>query len=359
VRSILLNPGPVSLSEGVRNAVASTDLCHREAEYFDVQDEVITGLLQVYDCERQAWAAVLMGGSGTTAMEAMLASLLPSHSRLLVIENGIYGERLSRIAEIHALEHAAMRLDWGAGIDLAALGELLGAGGFSHLAAVHHETTTGRLNDVAAIADLCEQHGVSLLLDSVSAFGAEAVPFDSPAVMAVAATANKCLHGIPGLAIVLCRRKALEQAPTARSLTLHLPDWASHQARRSTPYTPPVNAVLALSQALRELRDQGGWQARGTHYRKLAGQVATTLGALGVDPWLPAAESSCALRSYRLPPGMDYNALHAGLKQRGFIIYAGQGGLFNELFRLSTMGEISAYDMARLQQALRAVIAGR
>jgi len=358
VRPILLNPGPVSLSEGVRSAVARVDLCHRETEYFDVQDAVIAGLLEVYGCARQTWAAILVGGSGTTAMEAMLASLLPSQSHLLVIENGIYGQRLSRIADIHALGHEAMQLDWGAGIDLRELAGLLGSGRFSHVATVHHETTTGRLNDVAAIAGLCERHGVSLLLDSVSAFGAEAVPFDSAAVMAVATSANKCLHGIPGLAIVLCRQSALDAAPPARSLTLHLPDWASHQQRRSTPYTPPVNAVLALAQALRELREQGGWEARRTHYRKLAGQVAATLKSLGVEPWLPAAESSCVLRSYRLPQGMDYNALHAGLKQRGFIIYGGQGGLLEQLFRLSTMGEISAYDMARLQQALRAVIAG-
>jgi len=319
----------------------------------------MAGLLEVYDCDPQTWAAVLTGGSGTTAMEAMLASLLPPQSHLLVIENGIYGERLSRIAEVHAIGHEAMRLEWGAAVDLDALQGLLESGRFSHVAAVHHETTTGRLNDVGAIAALCERHGAALLLDSVSAFGAEAVPFASAAVMAVAATANKCLHGIPGLAIVLCRRSALEAAPPARSLTLHLPDWASHQRRRSTPYTPPVNAVLALDQALRELREQGGWAARGTHYRKLAAQVAATLKSLGVEPWLPAAGSSCVLRSYHMPRGMDYNALHAGLKQRGFIIYAGQGKLLEQLFRLSTMGEIGAYDMARLQQALRAVIAGR
>ncbi len=358
MRPILLNPGPVSLSEGVRNAVAHVDLCHREPEYFDLQDGLIDALLGIYHCDPQEWAAVLIGGSGTFAMEAMLASLVPKQARILVLENGVYGERLSRIAEVYALPHQAMHAHWGAEIDLERLDGLLATGDFTHVAAVHHETTTGRLNDVAAIAALCAKHGVRLMLDSVSAFGAEAIPFESPSLIAVAATANKCLHGIPGLAMVLCRQGVLDEASTVRSLSLHLPTWAAHQARRSTPFTPPVNAMLGLAQALEELHQQGGWMARRKRYRQLATQLAETLMDLGVEPWLPAAESSCVLRCYHLAEGLDYNALHDGLKQHGFIIYAGQGKLLGQLFRLSTMGEISDDDMARLQRALKAVISG-
>jgi len=356
VRSILLNPGPVSLSEGVRRAVTRVDYCHREPEYFDLQDEVIQGLLGIYQCDPAEWAAVLLGGSGTSAMEAMLASLLPSEARVLVIENGVYGERLSRIADIHAIAHRAMKFRWGAEIDLLGLADLLKSGAFTHLAVVHHETTTGRLNPVDDIAVLCARYQVHLLLDTVSSFGAEAIPFASASLLCVAATANKCLHSIPGLAMVLCRRTALEQAPPARSLSLHLPTWAAYQARRSTPFTPAVNAVLGLAQALRELRQQGGWKARRSRYRELAARLALTLQELAVEPWLPASQSSCVLRSYHLPESLDYNALHAALKQHGFIIYAGQGELARHMFRLSTMGDITDHDLDRLQRALQQVI---
>ena len=200
--------------------------------------------------------------------------------------------------------------------------------------------------------------GVSLLLDAVSSFGAEAIPFEEPSLMAMAATANKCLHGIPGLAMVLCRRETLQQDIEPRSLSLHLPGWAEHQARQSTPFTPAVNAVLALAQALEELRRQGGWRARRARYLELAARVADTCRSLGIAEWIPGEESSCVLRSYHLPAGLGYDALHDGLKQHGFIIYAGQGELARKLFRISTMGEISDYDMARLEQALKMVIAG-
>lgn len=358
MRPILLNPGPVSLSEGVRRALAREDMCHREPEFFELQDKVIAGLLDVYQCDPSDWAAVLVGGSGTTAMEAMVASLVPEDANVLVLENGVYGERLSKIATIYRIRNQALKTSWGGEINLEKLEDLLASGSISHVLAVHHETTTGRLNPVKEIAELCTSYRVKLLLDAVSSFGAESIPFAEASLQAVAATANKCLHGIPGLAMVLCRHDALDQGIEPRSLVLHLPAWAKHQARQSTPFTPAVNGMLGLEQALKELKKQGGWKARRSRYRMLASRVAATCKDLGIEQWLPASESSCVLRSYHLPAGLNYNALHDGLKQQGFVIYAGQGKLSGQLFRISTMGEISDYDMARLENALRTVAAG-
>jgi len=356
MRAILLNPGPVSLSEAVRRAAVSEDLCHREPEFFRLQEAVRNGLSGVYGLDAATWASVLLGGSGTTALEAMLSSLLPRDARLLVIENGVYGERISRIASIHGIEHEALHRAWTEAIDFEAVQNALAAGRFTHLAAVHHETTTGRLNDIARLAALCEARGVQLVLDTVSSFGAEAIPFDSPALAAVAGTANKCLHGIPGLCFVVARRAALAACVEApRSLYLHLPLWLAQQERGSTPFTPPVNSLLALHRALDELAEEGGWTARHARYGRLAGRVARALAAQGVEALLPAAESSCVLRSYRIPAGMDYDAIHDGLKQWGFVIYAGQGALVAEMFRVSTMGDITDYDMERLLAAIESV----
>lgn len=356
MRFILLNPGPVSLSDGVRKAAVKADLCHREPEYFALQDRVRSGLNGVYHLDPETWTSVLLGGSGTTALEAMISSLVPRDARLLVIENGVYGERISRIAGIHGIPHEALEHQWTDAIDLGRAEEALAGGKFTHVAAVHHETTTGRLNDIGAVAGICERHGASLLLDAVSSFGAEDIPFGSPALAACAATANKCLHGIPGLCFVVSRKQAMERAVAPpRSLYLHLPLWAEKQDRQETPFTPPVNSVLALERALDELAGQGGWQARHAHYSQLAGQVKRALSVHAVEPLLQPGESSCVLNAYRIPEGKTYARIHDDLKQRGFVIYAGQGSMVTEMFRVSTMGDISRYDMERLLAALHAV----
>ena len=356
MRCILLNPGPVSLSDAVRKAAVSSDLCHREPEYFELQDRVRQGLLDVYGCSADAWAAVLLGGSGTTALEAMLTSILPRDARLLVIENGVYGERISRIAEIHGITSGTVDHGWMDPIDFERVEAALDEGLYTHVAAVHHETTTGRLNDVHRLAGLCRKHGVQLLLDAVSSFGAEDLPFDSPALVACAVTANKCLHGIPGLCFVLARRTALQAGATPpRSLSLHLPLWLDKQDKQGTPFTPPVNSVMALEKALQEFQRHDGWRGRRAYYRDLAGHVKKSLAEFGIEPMLEEGASSCVLTAYRIPPGYSYEQIHDGLKRWGFVVYAGQGGMASEMFRIATMGDITRYDIERLLAAIETV----
>lgn len=210
------------------------------------------------------------------------------------------------------------------------------------------------MNDLGAIADVCRARGVRMLVDGVSSFGAEAIDFGGGVIDAVAATANKCLHGVPGAAFVIVRRSALTKA-ASRTYYLDLGRLAKLQDQRNTPFTPSVHAYYALVEALREFDEAGGWRARHARYKALADQVQAGLAARGMPLVLPDGESSVVLRAYRLPQGVAYEALHDGLKARGFVIYAGQGGLSKELFRISTMGAIEAADVERLLEGFTAL----
>jgi 2-aminoethylphosphonate-pyruvate transaminase len=348
MKTLLLNPGPVTLSDRVRQSLLQPDLCHRESEFYDLQDEARARLLSVYELDARDWSAVLMTASGTGAVESMIASLVPRQGKLLVVQNGVYGERITHIAKQYGIAYESVLHDWMQAPDLARIEACLDANGpFSHVAIVHHETTTGRLNDLARIGALCRAHGARLLVDGVSSFGAEAIDFDEANVAAVAATANKCLHGVPGAAFVVARREALEQA-ASRTYYLDLARLAKLQAQRGTPFTPSVHAYYALVEALREFDEQGGLRARHARYAALAEQVRSGLASRGIASILPAEQSSVVLRSYALPAGIGYETLHDGLKRQGFVIYAGQGDLSKQLFRISTMGEINAADIERL-----------
>ena len=137
MREILLNPGPVSLSDRVRKAAVARDLCHREAEFFELQDSVRSGLLKVYGLDPQQWTAILLAGSGTAALEAMVSTLLPADARLMVVENGVYGERLSAIAAIHGIASTAVHFEWGELVDPALIEvELNAAPDTTHLSLV-------------------------------------------------------------------------------------------------------------------------------------------------------------------------------------------------------------------------------
>jgi 2-aminoethylphosphonate-pyruvate transaminase len=349
---LLLNPGPVTLTDRVRRSLLQPDLCHRESEFFDLQDEARSRLLRVYGLDPREWTAVLMTGSGTAAVESMVASVVPSTGRLLVIENGVYGERIAQMCAQYGISHERVSGAWMDAPDLhaiAARAERAGSEGkpFSHVAVVHHETTTGRLNDLKALGDLCRTRDLRLLVDGVSSFGAEEIDFTDSSLAAVAATANKCLHGVPGASFVMVRRESLASS-CSRTYYLDLGRLAGQQDRRNTPFTPAVHAYYALVEALREFEEQGGRAARYRQYSALAEQVRVGLAEMGIEGVLPPVESSVVLRSYRLPAGLSYARLHDELKAGGFVIYAGQGGLSQTLFRISTMGNLTRPDIDRL-----------
>jgi 2-aminoethylphosphonate-pyruvate transaminase len=346
---LLLNPGPVTLTERVRQSLMQPDLCHRESEFFDLQDEIRARLLSVHDLDPHEWCAVLITASGTGAVECMTAGVVPESGRVLIVENGVYGERIARICVQYRISHERLSGDWMSAPDLDAIAARLDAiaSRITHLAIVHHETTTGRLNDLTALGEICRARSVELLIDGVSSFGAEALDFGDASLCAVAGTANKCLHGVPGVSFVIVRRGALARA-ASRTYYLDLGRLARLQDERGTPFTPAVHAYYGLVEALREFADEGGRPARQRRYAVLAEQVRKGLAKLGIEEAIPGPESSVVLRAYRLPTGTTYTALHDALKAEGFVIYAGQGGLSKTLFRISTMGNLTSQDIDRL-----------
>lgn len=355
---ILLNPGPVSMSAKVRAALAAEDVCHREPEFKALVARVREKLSGVYaGAGDEAFTPVLIGGSGTAAVETMLSVISPSESSL-VVANGVYGERMAAMLRAQGKRHELVTAAWTSGMDLAAAEAAIAKGSFGHVLAVHHETTTGRLNDLAALGVLCKKAGVPLLIDAVSSFAGEDIRWDEWNVEAAAATANKCLHGAPGVSFVLVRRAALARPSGASSVYLDLHRHAAEQARGSTPFTLPTHVTFALDAALDELASSGGWRARHATYVARSTRVRSALHELGVQLLLEGDDAyGATLTSFRLPPGRTYEALHAQLKSDGFVIYAGQGKFDGAIFRIAVMGEITERDLDRLVTSLRSALA--
>jgi 2-aminoethylphosphonate-pyruvate transaminase len=358
-RLILLNPGPVTLTARVRNALGAGDWCHREAEFAALIRDINLRLMQVHAGMAADYAAVTLAGSGTSAVEAMLACFAPDEATTLVVANGVYGERMRRMLEAHKKPYRVIEQAWTSAVDVAAIESCLAQDrSITHLAIVHHETTTGRLNDVAAVGRLCKARGVTLLLDAVSSFGAEQIDAAGWNLGALAATANKCLHGAPGLSFVLARN-ALWAGPVQQAGSIYLDLRAYHAAQHRdgySPFTLPVQIAFALHEALMEHAEQGGAEARRQLYRARAQRIHATLSQSGVSTLLHPDEYSSVLWSYRLPARYSYADLHDALKAEGFIIYAGQGDLGREIFRIAHMGDIQEADLVRLCAALNATL---
>lgn len=344
----LLNPGPVTLTGRVRSALARTDLCHREPECAELIQSVSDRLLQIYPGLAPAYAAVLVSGSGTAALEAMVGSLVPRSGRALVIANGVYGERMAAMLKAQGKDFDVFSTAWEAPIALDELERRLQAARYSAALVVHHETTSARLNDLQGISKLCSRYQVPLLVDAVSSFGAEHIDLQGWDITACAATANKCLHGAPGIAFVIVKAASLQQGTQASSVYLDLMLLHREQCKGSTAFTPAVHVLVALQEALLELEDAGGVEARRQHYLGLSQQLRKGLAPLGFRPLLADEQFASFFTSFLLPAGLSYAVLHDRLKAQGFVVYAGQGKFLHDIVRISTMGDLTQDDIGRL-----------
>lgn len=357
-RTILLNPGPVTLSARVRSALTDGDWCHREPEFAALTRHLNAEIARLYAGMEDTFDAVLMTGSGTSAVEAMLASFAPADGGTLVVANGVYGERMARMLAVQGRPHEMVQSAWTAPLDIAATAAALDRRpDLTHVATVHHETTTGRLNDLDALGALCRERGLSMLLDGVSSFGAESIETEAWNLAAVAGTANKCLHGVPGLSFVVAR-KSLFSHPPKQVGSVYLDLFGYHAAQHGdgySPFTQAVQAAFALREALAEHREAGGWSARRETYRARARRIHDELTSASVATLLNDNEYSSVLRSYLLPDGLSYARVHDALKAEGFVIYAGQGDLAQTVFRIACMGDIQVTDLDALCRALRSV----
>lgn len=346
---ILLNPGPVNVSERVRQALLKPDLCHRESEFAELLHRIQTKLLQAFVPGAEAeYVAVVLTGSGTAAVEAALMSSLPHGRRMLILNNGVYGERMSQIVGLHRLGVNELKCDWTARPDPDKLLLALRQHQEVHVVGmVHHETTTGLLNPVNAVAEIVDNQNRVFVLDAVSALGGEALDIARSHIYMVAGTAGKCIQGFPGVSFVLVRKGFIEKmrAYPKRSWYLHLTHYIDDQGRGTVPFTPAVQVYYAFDEALSELLEEGVAK-RVQRYKKAAAQIRDGMAKLGVKPLLPPDRQSNTITAFHLPEGVTYQALHDRLKARGYVIYAGQGNLENRIFRVANMGALTETQFA-------------
>ena len=355
---ILLTPGPLTTREATRRAMLK-DWGSRDPAFIALTAELRRRLLDVAG-GAASHAAVPVQGSGTFAVEAAIATLVGRSDRLLVLANGAYGERMIAIATRLGLDVRALRWAEDSPVDPAAVDQALAADpAVTHVALVHCETTTGLLNPLEAVGKVVAHHGRKLLLDAMASFGALPIDLRATPAAAVIASSNKCLEGTPGLGFALVERQALERAEgvcASLSLDLHA-QWRGFESNGQWRFTPPVQVVAALVEALRALEAEGGPPARLARYADNLQVLVGGMGRLGFELYLAARLQAPIIATFRAPvEGFVFQRFYDGLAERGFLIYPGKLTRA-ESFRIGCIGALDRRDFERLLTAVAEVVA--
>jgi 2-aminoethylphosphonate aminotransferase len=355
---ILLNPGPANTTETVKRAMLRPDICPREREFGDVMLHVRDALVRVVHAG-DAYTAVLFCGSGTAGVEAAVSSVVPKDGRLLVIDNGSYGARIAEIAQSYGIAHEIEALGVGGYPDIEAIDRRLAHRRFTHLAVIHHETSTGMLNPVEDIGGVCGAHGVEMIVDAMSSYAGLPIDVDTMGADYLISSSNKCIQGMAGLSFVICRKERLAalEPIAGRSLYLSLPrQHRFFEENSQMRYTPPVQIAYALARALEEYEQEGG-RARHQRYMACFAELDGGMRDLGFRRLLPDKQLSRILTAYLEPdhPSYSFDAMHDALYAKGFTIYPGKGAK-RCTFRLANMGAVTPDDMKSFVHAMRQTV---
>ena len=352
-RKILLNPGPGTTSKAVKEALLVNDICPREEEFGDLMNEIVEGLVKIGN-GGDAFEACLFSASGTGAMEAMLTSALDTSSKVLIITNGAYGIRMKQICESYRLPYETIH-EFGDFLDVGLIKEQLQNGDFSHLAMIHHETSTGMMNPLEEIAAYCDELGVTLMVDAMSSYGACPINLEELNIGYLAASSNKCIHGVAGLSFVIFRKDLLSEIEKTSGnfyFDMYM-QWSYLKEKNQLRFTPPVQVCYAFNHAIKETLSETV-PARWQRYRDNWEILYEGMKGLGFSFYLPMEQQSKILMAIKLndklPMGFDH--FHDYLFERNITVYPGVIPE-SKTFRMAVIGDLYTEDMERVISVVR------
>lgn len=357
---LLLTPGPLTTSNTVKQAMLF-DSCTWDDDYnLDVVQSIRQQLVSLVTTQ-SGYSSVLLQGSGSYAVEAVLGGAIGSQDKILIISNGAYGARMVEMAQRMGLSHTVYACDEVMLPDIEKIEQRLQEDSqITHIAMVHCETTTGILNPIEKMTRLALRYQKCVIVDAMSSFGG--IPIDIAALNIdfLISSANKCIQGVPGFAFVIARTEELEKCEgRSRSLSLDLyAQWrCMEDFQGKWRFTSPTHTVLAFAQALQELAQEGGIAARYQRYQRNQLKLVAGMRALGFNTLLEDALHSPIITAFYSPKTTNYQfkTFYLRLKSQGFVIYPGKVSQ-SDCFRIGNIGEVYENDITALLTAIENAI---
>ncbi|MDR0436852.1 MAG: 2-aminoethylphosphonate--pyruvate transaminase [Bacteroidales bacterium] len=353
---ILLTPGPLTTSQTIKEKML-VDWCTWDDDYnVDIVQDIRKRLVALATKHTDDYTTVLLQGSGTYSVEAAITCSMSEKSKLLILVNGLYGERMEDIASYAGLDYDVLEYEQTEVPSASELDEYLQKHeDITHVALVHCETTSGILNPLEDLCKVIKKHGKILIVDAMSSFGG--IPFDIGEldIDFMTSSANKCIEGVPGFGLIIAKRSQMELCEgNSLSLSLDIYDqWQTMEKQNGKwRYTSPTHVVRAFKQALDELETEGGVAARYARYCANHKVLMEGMKNLGYKALIAENLQSPIISSFEFPTeNFSFKDFYNQLKKGGFVIYPGKISK-KETFRIGTIGQVFPDDIKRLIETI-------
>jgi len=348
-RNVLLNPGPATTTDTVKYAQVVPDICPREPEFVAVMDEVRKELVDVVHGDPEKYTAVLFTGSGTIIQDVLINSLVPEGKKICIVNNGAYSARMADIAGYYQIPCVNLEFNTTGLPDLHVVKETLEKDAdIAVVATTHHETGTGVLNPVREIGKIAHDHGCIFIADTISTYALLPIDIEEENIDFCMSSAQKGLAGMTGVSWTVGNIAEIVRSKDypKRSYYCNLfMQYDFFERVGEMHFTPPVQVIYALRQAIREYREEGEL-ARWKRLTKCWEAIHAGLEQIGLGSVIDRDIQGHLVVTVKAPEDdkFDFFKLHDYCYERGFTIYPGK--MFGlETFRLCNLGWLTEKDI--------------
>ncbi|SFP58795.1 pyridoxal-phosphate-dependent aminotransferase family protein [Caldicoprobacter faecalis] len=351
---LLMTPGPTMIPHKVRETMARQIIHHRTKEFERYFVKMNEGLKKVFQTQNPVLTLV---SSGTGGMEAAVANAFSPGDKVLVVSTGVFGDRFVKITTRFGLDVKVINVPWGCGADPEEIKKFLDSpegDGVKGVFVTHNETSTGVANDIKGIGEVLKGRDCLYIVDAISSLGGMEVKTDEWGIDMVIAGSQKALMLPPGLAFVSVSEKAWKAIEKSKLPKFYFDFLAYRKSLNdnTTPYTTAVSLVIAASEALDMILEEGLENIFARH-RNLAEACRAAVKALGLELFADERYASDLITSIKAPEGIDIDQVRKIMNlQYDIMVTGGQQHLKGKIMRIGHMGYVDGFDLLKTITAL-------
>lgn len=359
--TMLMGPGPSCVPPEIYDAISRPTIGHLDPTFIEIMDQI--KVLQQKVMQTSNHLTIPMSGTGSAGMETCFVNLVEPGDSVLVLINGVFGQRMTDVATRLRADVDTLEFEWGTPVEVDQVKAKLAEKDYKILAVVHAETSTGVANPVAEIGELVKDKDTLYLVDTVTSLGGMEVKTDEWGMDAVYSGTQKCLSCPPGLAPISFSQAAInklkgrqEKVPNwYLDLTMIINYWEG--AKRAYHHTAPINMLYAFYQALALIVDEGLDKVFARH-QAAHEQLVAGLGEMGLSLLVQPKYRLPMLNAVTIPDGVDEAAVRKTLLvDHAIEIGAGLGPLAGKIWRIGLMGHTARPEnVDRLLKALKSLL---
>ncbi len=351
----LFTVGPVACYPEVLVTMGMQMMSHRSKEYQKIHYETVELMQRFLETENPVF---FFSSTGTGFMEAAVRNCV--REKMIVCVNGSFGERFAEVAASNGREVVAIETELGEPVQPEMIESTLEAEpDVEAVAITHNETSTGLINDLPKLTEVCKKYDKLIFVDAVSSMGGTEIKVDKWGIDICFSSSQKCFGVPPGIGLGSVSQRALDVSAEMpnKGWYFDLKVWEKdHASGKGTPMTSTIPQIAGLNTALKMVDRMGGKQAYFDLYKRRNTAIRDGVIELGMEIFPMKGYESPTVSCVSAPKGMSGPEVYNGMRKLDFELAQGYGRLEESTFRIGNMGWIPEEYISEMLEVLEKLV---